>query len=242
MSDETPAELHKPIVAAPLPAPGGRYRPVKRVLDVFGAAVGLLVAAAPMAIIAVLVRATMGSPVLFRQARPGLLERPFTILKFRTMREATPSDGRPLADGERLTRLGCVLRRWSLDELPEFYNVLKGDMSLVGPRPLLTHYLPYFRDEERARFRVRPGITGQAQVNGRNLVGWDHRLALDADYVRHLSLKNDLRIVARTVLQVAGSKGVVVDAGSVMLDLDVERSEEAGTRTTRHQGGGPNRE
>jgi lipopolysaccharide/colanic/teichoic acid biosynthesis glycosyltransferase len=148
------------------------------------------------------------------------------MLKFRTMTDESDSTGHPLPDAERQTRLGRMLRRWSLDELPELWNVLRGDMSLVGPRPLLVRYLPYFREDERVRFLVRPGITGLAQVSGRNLAGWDTRLGLDVEYVKTASWLGDIRIVLRTVVGVLQSHGVVVSPQGTMLDLDEERSGE----------------
>lgn len=174
-------------------------------------------------IVAALVRGMLGSPVLFRQERPGLHEKPFIMLKFRTMTDRRDRTGSPLPDAERLTRFGRFLRGSSLDELPELFNVLKGDMSLVGPRPLLMRYLPYYSKRERLRHTVRPGITGWAQVNGRNLLGWDQRLECDAWYVENRSFKMDLLILARTLTAVFRRKGMVADPRSVMLNLDEER-------------------
>ncbi len=188
------------------------------------AALALACAALPMAAVAVAIRLSMGRPVLFRQIRPGLGERPFTLLKFRTMIDALDADGRPLPDTARLTRLGRFLRRSSLDELPQLWNVLRGEMSLIGPRPLLPRYLPWFTQEERLRFTVRPGITGWAQVNGRNTSSWDERLAMDVWYVRHQSLSLDARILARTLANSIRGTGVATDPSDVMLDLDVERA------------------
>jgi lipopolysaccharide/colanic/teichoic acid biosynthesis glycosyltransferase len=174
----------------------------KRVLDIVGATVGLTVAALPMAVIAVIVRLTMGSPVLFRQVRPGLHGEPFTIVKFRTMR------GGEGTDAERLTRTGRLLRSTSLDELPELWNVLRGDMSLVGPRPLLMPYLDLYSERQARRHEVRPGLTGLAQVEGRNLLSWPDRLELDVRYVETRSFALDLRIMARTALAVLRRKGI----------------------------------
>lgn len=188
------------------------------------AALALACAALPMAAVAVAIRLSMGRPVLFRQIRPGLGERPFTLLKFRTMIDALDTDGRPLPDTARLTGLGRFLRRSSLDELPQLWNVLRGEMSLIGPRPLLPRYLPWFTQEERLRFTVRPGITGWAQVNGRNTSSWDERLAMDVWYVRHQSLSLDARILARTLANSIRGTGVATDPSDVMLDLDVERA------------------
>ena len=161
-----------------------------------------------------------GRPVFFRQARPGLHGRPFTMLKFRTMTDARDHEGYLLPDAQRLTRLGRFLRSSSLDELPELWNVLRGDMSLVGPRPLLMSYLPYYTEREQKRHLVRPGITGLAQVSGRNLLGWDERLELDVQYVENGSLLLDLRILLQTVVKALGRSDVLVApsaAGQVTL-------------------------
>jgi lipopolysaccharide/colanic/teichoic acid biosynthesis glycosyltransferase len=166
----------------------------------------------------------MGRPLLFRQMRPGFREKPFTIYKCRTMHDWKDSQGRLLPDGQRLNRFGTFLRRTSLDELPEFWNVLQGDMSLVGPRPLLMRYLPFYTEEERIRFTVRPGITGWAQVNGRNEAGWDDRLCKDIWYVRNRSFLLDIKILWMTVVKVVRCQHVIVDARSTMLNLDEERA------------------
>ncbi|HEY7107409.1 MAG TPA: sugar transferase [Acidimicrobiia bacterium] len=181
---------------------------MKRVIDVVGAAVALVVLSPLLAVVAVLVRLRMGSPVLFRQDRPGLGGRPFQLVKFRTMNDRRGPDGALLPDAERLTGLGRWLRRTSIDELPELLNVLRGDMSLVGPRPLLMEYLPLYTPEQARRHEVRPGVTGWAQVNGRNAVSWEDKFALDVWYVDHRSTKLDVEIVAKTVRQVVGGHGV----------------------------------
>jgi len=196
---------------------------IKALFDTVAAAVGLTLLAVPMLIIGMGVAARMGRPVLFRQERPGRDGIPFRMFKFRTMTDARGRDGQLLPDRDRLTRLGTWLRKTSLDELPELINVLRGEMSLVGPRPLLMRYTPYFTEEERLRLTVRPGITGLAQVSGRNLVSWDTRLALDVRYVREWSLWLDFRILVLTVWRVFVRGGVVVDAESVMRNLDDER-------------------
>lgn len=201
-----------------------RGQAAKRLLDLAISLPALLFLAPLMAIIAVLVLAALGRPVCFRQLRPGRHERPFTLLKFRTMRTALDHDGRPLADSARLTRLGRWLRRTSFDELPSLWNVARGDMSLVGPRPLLLRYLPYFTPRERLRFQLAPGITGWSQVHGRNECSWDRRLEYDAWYVEHRSLKLDMRIMLMTIGQILSGRGVVVDPRSRMLNLDEERS------------------
>jgi len=196
---------------------------VKRAVDLSGAAIGLLLLALPMMLIGLGVAIRMGRPVLFRQERPGRNGTPFRMFKFRTMTDARGPDGQLLPDRDRLTRFGTWLRKTSLDELPELINVLRGEMSLVGPRPLLMRYTPFFTEEERLRLAVRPGITGLAQVSGRNLVSWDQRLALDVNYVREWSLWLDFRILMLTILRVFNRGGVVVDAESVMRNLDDER-------------------
>jgi sugar transferase EpsL len=181
---------------------------LKRLLDVV-IAVALLVLLSPvLCVIAGLVAATMGRPVLFRQRRPGLGGKPFTILKFRTMRDATDANGNPLPDAQRITRLGRFLRRTSLDELPELVNVLRGEMSLVGPRPLLLEYLPRYTDEQMRRHEVRPGITGWSQVNGRNALTWDEKFALDVLYVDHRSMRLDLQILLKTIGNVVKGEGI----------------------------------
>lgn len=185
---------------------GGVYRSVgKRVFDVIGAVTGLVVLSPVMLILWIVVRIGLGSPVLFRHQRPGRGGAPFVLVKFRTMR-ASPDAGS--SDADRLTRLGRLLRSTSLDELPELWNVLRGDMSLVGPRPLLLEYLPLYSPEQARRHEVRPGITGWAQVHGRNAVDWPERLALDVWYVDHHSLGVDLRILWRTIAQVLSRRGI----------------------------------
>jgi lipopolysaccharide/colanic/teichoic acid biosynthesis glycosyltransferase len=201
-------------------------RGAKRGLDAAAAAILLALLSPVLGVVAVVVRRRLGSPVLFRQARAGRAERPFTMLKFRTMTDARSADGHLLPDGERLTETGRALRRTSLDELPELWNVLRGDMSLIGPRPLPLHYLPFFRPEERARFDVRPGITGLAQVSGRNRATWDERFSLDVVYVRTCSLATDARILWRTVRVALSRDGLVEDPESVMANLDDERRSE----------------
>ena len=170
----------------------------KRAIDLIGASAGLVVLGIPMAVIAVLVRQTLGSPVIYRQPRPGLHGRTFDIYKFRTMVDATDASGEPLPNRLRITPVGRFLRRTSLDELPELVNVLRGEMSLVGPRPLRTFYLDRYTPEQARRHDVMPGITGWAQINGRNTLTWDERLALDIWYVDHASVWLDLKILMQT--------------------------------------------
>ena len=180
----------------------------KRALDLALTAPALIVLSPVFALVALAVRASLGSPVIFRQRRPGMHERPFTLYKFRTMRDARDAQGALLPDARRLTRLGAFLRATSLDELPELANVLRGDMSLVGPRPLLMEYLPLYSPEQRRRHDVRPGVTGLAQVNGRNALTWREKFALDIEYVDHISVGLDLRILLLTIGSVVRSEGI----------------------------------
>ena len=189
---------------------------VKRVFDVTGAVLGLLLLSPVLLVVAFAVWRQMGAPVLFTQIRPGLHGRPFRMVKFRTMRNATDAAGRPLSDAERLTRLGRFLRGASLDELPELWNVLTGDMSLVGPRPLLMEYLPLYSPAQARRHDVRPGVTGWAQINGRNALSWDEKFALDLWYVDHHSLRLDLNILRQTIRKVVVREGISADDHATM--------------------------
>lgn len=184
------------------------YTAAKRGLDIGVAAVGLIVLLPVLAAVAAVVRVRLGRPVLFRQSRPGLLGKPFVMYKFRTMRDARGAHGAVLPDSERLTPLGRRLRSWSLDELPELWNVLKGEMSLVGPRPLLLEYVERYSDEQRRRLEVLPGLTGWAQVNGRNALSWEDRFKLDVWYVDHRSFRLDLRILLFTVAKILKREGI----------------------------------
>lgn len=203
-----------------------RRNPIKRVVDIVGAAAGLALLFPLMLVVAILIRRDMGAPVLFRQLRPGLGGNPFRMVKFRSMRDAIGSDGQPLPDGERLTKLGRFLRASSIDELPELWNVLKGEMSLVGPRPLLMDYLPLYSPQQARRHEVRPGVTGWAQVNGRNALSWDEKLALDTWYVDNQSLWLDLRIIGRTLKKVVIREGISAAGEATM-------SRFTGSQTTR---------
>lgn len=188
---------------------------VKRLFDLLVVALLAPIWAPLLAVIAPLVRWRLGRPVLFRQRRPGLHGRSFTILKFRTMVDAYGADGRPLPDEDRLTRFGQFLRSTSLDELPSLLNILRGDMALVGPRPLLEEYLPLYSPEQARRHDVRPGLTGWAQVNGRNALDWEQKFALDIWYVDHRSLRLDLRILALTALKVLRRADIAQDANTL---------------------------
>ncbi|WP_307803815.1 sugar transferase [Micromonospora echinofusca] len=196
---------------------------IKRTLDLTVALL-VLIAAAPVILLAVLlIRLRLGSPVVFVQERTGRGEQPFRIYKFRTMTDERDADGNLLPDGVRCRGLGVVLRRLSIDELPQLWNVVRGDLSLVGPRPLVPRYDPWYTDRERQRFLVPPGITGLAQVNGRNGLPWNERLEYDVQYVENWSPWLDLRILVRTVGNVLLGSGIAVDPTATMLDLDHER-------------------
>lgn len=181
---------------------------MKRAMDFSAALLAALLLAPVIVLVALLVRINLGTPVFFRQQRPGLHGRAFMMVKFRTMRDAAGADGRPLPDELRLTRFGRFLRSSSLDELPELWNVLAGDMSLVGPRPLLMEYLPLYSAEQARRHEVRPGVTGWAQVNGRNAISWEEKFALDVWYVDNRSLWLDIRILFMTVGKVFRRQGI----------------------------------
>ncbi|HEX8063303.1 MAG TPA: sugar transferase [Allosphingosinicella sp.] len=186
----------------------------KRLTDIVLSAAGLVVLAPVLAVVAAAVAAALGRPVLFRQVRPGLHARPFRLIKFRTMLDAVDADGEPLDDAQRLTRFGRFLRASSLDELPELWNVLKGEMSLVGPRPLLMQYLPLYSPEQARRHEVRPGLTGWSQVNGRNALSWPEKLALDTWYVDNRSFGLDLRILLMTIAKVVSRAGISAEGSA----------------------------
>ncbi|WP_274585377.1 sugar transferase [Neisseria leonii] len=188
----------------------------KRLTDIAVSAAALVLLAPLFAVLAWQIRRRLGAPVLFRQLRPGLHGRLFTLYKFRTMRDETGADGRPLSDAERLTPFGRRLRASSLDELPELWNVLKGDMSLVGPRPLLPEYLPRYSPEQARRHLMRPGITGWAQINGRNALSWPQKLRLDVWYIDHFSYRLDLKILLLTVKTVWRRDGISAEGNATM--------------------------
>ena len=200
-------------------------RALKRTLDIVAAALGLIVLSPLILLVALALRLRMGSPVLFRQQRTGYRGRRFTIYKFRTMSNQYDASGRLLPDRARVTRLGRFLRALSLDEIPQLVNVLKGDMSIVGPRPWIPKYDHWYSPDERRRFEVRPGITGLAQIKGRNTVSWTLRLSYDIEYVERLSLWLDLKILLATVKIVLTAHGVAEDQRQLMDDLDDERGE-----------------
>lgn len=196
---------------------------MKRFFDFLGAFIGLVILSPLLIFIALLVRVNMGAPVLFRQVRPGLHGKPFVLYKFRTMRNLRDAEGRLLPDEQRLTRLGAFLRSTSLDELPELFNVLKGDMSLVGPRPLLMEYLPRYTPEQARRHEVKPGITGWAQINGRNALSWEEKFKLDVWYVDNWSLWLDLKILAITFWKVLKREGISAEGHATMPEFEGSR-------------------
>jgi lipopolysaccharide/colanic/teichoic acid biosynthesis glycosyltransferase len=189
---------------------------MKRVFDILVATVVLFILCVPMLVIAWMVRLRLGSPVLFQQVRPGCYGEPFKMVKFRTMRDAVDAQGNPLPDAERMTPFGNFLRSASIDELPELWNVLKGEMSLVGPRPLLVEYLPLYSPEQARRHEVRPGVTGWAQVNGRNALSWDEKFKLDVWYVDNQSFWLDLKILLMTVKKVFVREGISATGEATM--------------------------
>lgn len=197
----------------------------KRLFDLALAVPGLVALLPVLALVALLVRVRLGGPVLFRQVRPGLHGEPFTIYKFRTMTDARDADGNPLPDGERLTKFGKFLRASSLDELPELWNVIRGDMSLVGPRPLLMQYLERYTQEQARRNEVLPGITGWAQVNGRNAVSWEERFELDVWYVDQHTLWLDIRTLVKTLVKVFRREGISA-AGEATMQEFFQNSEQ----------------
>ena len=200
---------------------------IKRLLDILISLTFIVLFSWLYLILVILVRIKLGSPVLFCQERPGYNEKIFKLYKFRTMTDKRDENGHLLPDSERLTKFGSMLRSTSLDELPEMFNILKGDMSLIGPRPLLIEYLPYYTEEERLRHSVRPGLTGLAQVSGRNYLAWNKRLARDVEYVNHISFIMDVRIIIKTIMVVFKKEDVSVDTNVVEGYLWDERQKRA---------------
>lgn len=189
---------------------------LKRLLDIVIASSALVLLSPVYALVAYKVKKNLGSPVLFRQVRPGLHGKPFEMVKFRTMKDALDAQGNPLPDSERLTSFGKMLRATSLDEMPELWNVIKGDMSIVGPRPLLMEYLPLYNREQAKRHHVRPGITGHAQVNGRNAISWEKKFELDTWYVENQSLWLDFKIMLKTVKKVIAKDDISAEGEATM--------------------------
>ena len=189
---------------------------IKRLLDILIASTALLLLSPLYAFVAYKVKKNLGSPVLFRQVRPGLHGKPFEMIKFRTMRDAVDAQGNSLPDSARLTPFGKILRATSLDEMPELWNVIKGDMSVVGPRPLLMEYLPLYNTEQAKRHNVRPGMTGHAQVNGRNAIGWEEKFKLDTWYVENQSILLDFKIMFKTVHKVLAKDDISAEGEATM--------------------------
>ena len=189
---------------------------LKRLLDIIIASIALILLSPLYAFVAYKVKKNLGSPVLFRQVRPGVHGKPFEMIKFRTMKDAVDAEGNPLPDSERLTPFGKMLRSTSLDEMPELWNVIKGDMSVVGPRPLLTEYLPLYTAEQAKRHHVRPGMTGHAQVNGRNAIGWEEKFKLDTWYVENQSTLLDFKIMFKTVHKVLAKDDISAEGEATM--------------------------
>lgn len=190
---------------------------LKRLLDIIIASIALILLSPLYALVAYKVKKNLGSPVLFRQVRPGLHGRPFEMIKFRTMKDAVDEQGNPLPDSERLTPFGQMLRSTSLDEMPELWNVIKGDMSIVGPRPLLMEYLPLYSPEQAKRHDVRPGMTGHAQVNGRNAISWEEKFKLDTWYVENQSIWLDFKIMFKTVHKVLAKDDISAEGEATMI-------------------------
>lgn len=188
---------------------------VKRLLDICISGIALIILSPVLLLVAVLVRVKLGSPVIFHQERPGLREKIFTLCKFRTMTDERDENGELLPDSVRLTSFGAFLRKSSLDELPELWNIFKGDMSLIGPRPLLVSYLPWYTEREKLRHTVRPGLTGLAQVSGRNFIEWDKRLEKDVEYVEQLSFWMDIKVFVKTIQVILAKDDVAVDTDAV---------------------------
>ncbi|WP_371971446.1 sugar transferase [Acinetobacter sp. AL9] len=189
---------------------------LKRLLDIIIASIALILLSPLYAFVAYKVKKNLGSPVLFRQVRPGLHGKPFEMIKFRTMKDAVDEQGNPLPDSERLTPFGKMLRSSSLDEMPELWNVIKGDMSIVGPRPLLMEYLPLYNQEQAKRHLVRPGMTGHAQVNGRNAISWEEKFKLDTWYVENQSIWLDFKIMFKTVHKVLAKDDISAEGEATM--------------------------
>ena len=192
---------------------------LKRLLDIVIASSALVLLSPVYLIVAHKVKKNLGSPVLFRQVRPGLNGQPFEMIKFRTMKDALDAEGNPLPDSERLTPFGKMLRATSLDEMPELWNVIKGDMSIVGPRPLLMEYLPLYNEQQAKRHNVRPGITGYAQVNGRNAISWEKKFELDTWYVENQSLWLDFKIMLKTIKKVIAKDDISAEGETTMTNF-----------------------
>ena len=208
---------------------------VKRILDFTLSLIALIVLSPLMLVLYILVRIKLGKPAIFKQKRPGKNEKIFTLYKFRTMTDERDENGKLLPDSERLTKFGKALRSTSLDELPELVNIIKGDMAIVGPRPLAVVYLPYYTEEERHRHDVLPGLTGLAQVNGRNNLNWDERFLYDIKYVKDITFVNDLKIIFKSILKVLKKSDIYVAGTGRVIDFDKYRiGEEKNDREEEH--------
>lgn len=196
---------------------------IKRLLDIIISLIALIILSPIMLIVAILVKIKLGSPVIFKQERPGKDEKIFKLYKFRSMSDKKDENGKLLPDAKRLTKFGKNLRATSLDELPELVNILKGEMSLIGPRPLAVCYLPYYNEKEKKRHTVRPGLTGLAQINGRNALNWEERFCYDIEYVENITFINDLKILFKTVYKVFKKDGVVTRGTGKTIDFDEYR-------------------
>ncbi len=199
---------------------------IKRSIDFVLSLIAIIILSPVLAIVALLVRIKLGGPVFFKQKRPGLNEKVFTMYKFRTMTDERDSEGELLPDEVRLTKFGKTLRSTSLDELPELFNILKGDMAIVGPRPLLVQYLPLYNEEQHMRHLVRPGITGYAQVNGRNSLRWEEKFELDQEYVARIGIKLDLKVIVKTFLVVFCRQGINSDNAATMEEFMGNKKEQ----------------
>lgn len=206
---------------------GGIYKKyIKRPMDIILSLIALIILSPVMLVIALIIRIRLGSPVIFRQKRPGLNEKIFTLYKFRTMTDQKDENGNLLPDKMRITKLGKFLRSTSLDELPELLNILKGDMSFVGPRPLATIYLPYYNEKEKLRHTVRPGLTGLAQINGRNTLIWEQRFDYDIEYVNNINFLIDIKIIFKTLLKVLRREGVTVRGTTDVVSFHIYRQQQ----------------
>lgn len=205
---------------------GGIYRRfIKRPMDFLLSLIAIIALSPIFLIVAILVKVKLGSPIIFKQQRPGLNEKIFTMYKFRTMTDERNENGELLPDGERLTKFGLFLRSTSLDELPELFNILKGDMSIVGPRPLLVQYLPLYNDHQKRRHEVRPGLTGLAQINGRNAISWEQKFDLDVQYVENVSFIEDWKIMFITIKKVFIREGINSETAATMEFFEGSKSE-----------------
>ena len=203
---------------------------IKRLLDIIISLVSLVILSPIIILIAILVKVNLGSPVIFKQERPGKNEKIFNLYKFRSMLDKKDENGKLLPDTERVTKFGKMLRATSLDELPELINILKGDMSLIGPRPLLVQYLPYYNENEKHRHDVRPGLTGLAQINGRNALNWEERFEYDVEYVNNINFINDIKILFKTFHKVIKKEDIIIDGMGTVIAFDEYRRKQDNTK------------